>query len=305
MAEASELERTRQQRRRRRRVPRRCQSRCVANRWVDPPARQKQGGGPARIHGNRPGHRVALPALALARGCRTNHSECRCINWSWDNTGPIRRGRAIYGTPTSFEGQLPLISPTTDRTRGSWLFTRQPPSDASARVPVRGAPAPDEHRAPWPAWRWLPLRLLEASARIPCQSGSAGPPRIDPWMTGAGRVAAPHSVGLGRRAPSPFRSPAPCAAPLRTSRPLRRCPPAPGGHVVLEGRTSARRARVDCGRRRSRSWSSGGPGPRSGRPYPARHQLDAGAVVLIPPRALASPTARAPGGRVLGWWTNA
>jgi hypothetical protein len=71
-------------------------------------------------------------ASAFPRGCRTNHSECRCINWSRDNTGPIRRGRAIYGTPTSFEGQLPLISPTTDRTRGSWLFTRQPPAEAGA-----------------------------------------------------------------------------------------------------------------------------------------------------------------------------
>jgi hypothetical protein len=128
--------------------------------------------------------------------------------------------------------------------------------------------------------------------RIPCQSGGAGPPRIDPWMTGAGRVAAPQSVGLGRRAPA--RSAHPRRVPLIANQAsVARLSVRPRW-ARSAGRTSARRARVDCGRRRSRSWSSGGPGPRSGCPYPARHQLDAVAVVLIPPRALASPAARAP-----------
>jgi hypothetical protein len=37
---------------------------------------------------------VALVAMggapAFTRGCRINHSECPCINWSWDTTIPVR-----------------------------------------------------------------------------------------------------------------------------------------------------------------------------------------------------------------------
>jgi hypothetical protein len=38
---------------------------------------------------------------------------------------------------------------------------------ASVGADARETPATDEHRAPWPTRRWLPLRLLEASARAP------------------------------------------------------------------------------------------------------------------------------------------
>jgi hypothetical protein len=79
---------------------------------------------------------------------------------------------------------------------------------------------------------------------------------------------------------------------LRTSRPSRCCPSAPGGHVVLEEHLRDELAStgdadvLGAGRRvvLDRGQAS----------ISTRHQLDAVAVVRIPPRALASPAARAP-----------
>ena len=70
--------------------------------------------------------------------------------------------------------------------------------------------------------------------RIPCQSGGAGPPRIDPWMTGAGARGGPAERRPWSASRQPVQLTRAVCRSLRTSRPLRGCPPAPGGHVVLE-----------------------------------------------------------------------
>jgi len=105
-------------------------------------------------------------------------------------------------------------------------------------------------------------------------------------------VAAPQSVGLGRRAASRFSSPAPCAAHCE---PAVRCEvgrPPQVGRYCWENicATSSRRLGTPAFSELVVGWSW----TAARVSLSTRHQLDAVAVVLIPPRALASPATRAP-----------
>ena len=88
-----------------------------------------------------PPHRIgAVGAVAMRRGCRKNHSESWCINWSWDTTIRVTRWNGAYWDSDSEMPQIHPPSPTLERSTYFRGFIRQPPPEAVARR-ERAAPS--------------------------------------------------------------------------------------------------------------------------------------------------------------------
>ncbi len=73
-----------------------------------------------------------IPAIALASGCRANHSKLRCINWSWDTTTTgIVRISVLWETSLN-SVDIPPHCPTPRRVVAFQGFARQPRDRAVA-----------------------------------------------------------------------------------------------------------------------------------------------------------------------------
>src|SRR5450755_619045 len=66
----------------------------------------------------------------MARGCRKNHSESWCINWSWDTTIRVTRWNGAYWDSDSEMPQIHPPSPTLERSTYFRGFIRQPRAKA-------------------------------------------------------------------------------------------------------------------------------------------------------------------------------
>jgi hypothetical protein len=127
----------------------------------DPAIRQKQGAGPARIHGNRPAHRVALASLALAR-----------------MRAPESRSAARLLRTSSERGVRPGAddrNPRPMQARGGWRAGRLELVRCITAAPVRPASAPTE-TGPLPAGAFFPT-VAEAPS-MPPRSAAPGGERL-------------------------------------------------------------------------------------------------------------------------------
>src|SRR6266536_2095154 len=113
-----------------------------------PGIRQKHGGGPVRICGNRPAHRVALPALALAQmRAPESQSAARLLR---TNTASL--GTSSRPWPDARSGTRAAVSP------GGVIFWAVPDSPLS----LIEFPADDPARA---RRFWAELLGVELEAR--------------------------------------------------------------------------------------------------------------------------------------------
>jgi hypothetical protein len=126
-----------------------------------PAPRQKQGAGPARIHGNRPAHRVALASLALAR-----------------MRAPESRSAARLLRTSSERGVRPGAddrNPRPMQARGGWRAGRLELVRCITAAPVRPASAPTE-TGTLPAGAFFPT-VAEAPS-MPPRSAAPGGERL-------------------------------------------------------------------------------------------------------------------------------